>query len=218
MYLVGVDGYYKLYRELAAKVETLAQTIEAAGMKLIHSEHRTLGSTVISVEDPAGIMTRKLNKKGHGFAMLYDMAPEDPSRCQSGWSLSLTPYALRQVAGNRSALDVFRSDVVSVYEEVQGKPPLALKMFKENSLIGTLLSGGLIDMYVFGCLSSSSSYKRATAQIIIRRFCTYMLDCGGVCSSKRKAPIKQFLMRALAFFVIAFGASRLQRKRSIRGA
>jgi hypothetical protein len=217
LYLVGVEGYYKLYRELAAKVETLAKSIETNGMKVIHSENRIRGSTVLAVEDPAGIMTRKLNKKGHGFAMLYDIAPEDQSRCQSGWSLSLTPYALREMADGRSALDVFHADVISVYKEVQAKPPLALKVFRESSLAGNQLSGGLIDVYVFSCLRSSSSHKKAAAKMIVRRFCTYMLDCGGVCSSRRKDPLKQLFMRVFALFVLVVGAwTRLQRKRSIR--
>merc|ERR1712151_408143 len=191
LYLVGVDGYYKLYNDLINKIEGIQDSIESTGLTIIHSKARIKGSSVIAVEDPAGIMTRKLKKKGHGCAMLFDVYPENPTRCQSGWSLSLTPYALRPMSDGKSALDIFHSDLVSVYKEVQVKPPFALKLFKENSLLGTLLSGGLIDMYVFGCLSSPSAFKKGAAQQVIRRFCTFMLDCGGICSLKRKTPIKQ---------------------------
>ena len=66
-------------------------------MTIVHAKNRVKGSTVISVEDPSGVMIKKIKKRGHHLAALYNLCPADLTRCQTGWQLALTPYALRMV-------------------------------------------------------------------------------------------------------------------------
>ena len=44
------------------------------------------------MEDPSGLQMLQLKKRGHSMAVLFNIAPAQPKRCQTGWSLSLTPY------------------------------------------------------------------------------------------------------------------------------
>lgn len=61
--LVGVEGYYTKYHALVSAVETATRTMEASGMMIIHSHHRIKGSTVLAVEDPSALTSKKLKKK-----------------------------------------------------------------------------------------------------------------------------------------------------------
>lgn len=56
MLLVGAAGYKAMYEELSIKIEQAVQAIEAAGIRLIHKQHRIAGSTVFAIEDPHALM------------------------------------------------------------------------------------------------------------------------------------------------------------------
>merc|ERR1711937_584381 len=58
--LVGVEGYYEKYRALAAAIALAVKTIETAGMKVVHGQNRAKGSTVVSIEDPSAVISKKL--------------------------------------------------------------------------------------------------------------------------------------------------------------
>ncbi|KAL1508327.1 hypothetical protein AB1Y20_004437 [Prymnesium parvum] len=197
MLLVGVDGYNAKYRTLAAEVARAVETIEAAGMRLVHSSHRVAGSTVIAIEDPSGVMMRKLKKLGHSFAYLFNLAPDQPHRCQTGFSLSLTLHCLREVQPGKTALDVFVSDLLRTHGALAAARPrqLHLRYFRENTLLGTLLSGGLIDPYLFS-LARQPGVGRYIAETIVRRMFSSLLDSGVVCSNRHAAPLKELLQRA----------------------
>lgn len=83
MHLVGVEGYRHKYVELVAQLERAEETISGAGMTLVHRENRIKGSTVLAVEDPSALVTRRMKKLGHSFAYLYNLHPEQPQRTQS---------------------------------------------------------------------------------------------------------------------------------------
>ena len=91
---VGVAGYYRKYRELAAAVKGAERALEAAGARVVHGKHRVRGSTVLAVYAPASVLTARLKKRGHSTAFLYNLHPEDADACQFGWALSLTPRYL----------------------------------------------------------------------------------------------------------------------------
>ena len=82
-----------------------------AGLTIVNAHNRPKGSTVISCEDRDAVITKRLKKKGHAFAPLFNLHPEglpvappnkpgapiSLGRSQLGWSLSLTPYSLREL-------------------------------------------------------------------------------------------------------------------------
>ena len=142
MCLVGPEGYVALYQHLAVRLEVLEAVVLKAGLTIVHARNRPKGSTVLSCEDRDALVTQRLKKRGHAFAGLFNLHPEglptatalpspsprpggakakagDPApislgRSQLGWSLSLTPYSLREVSPGRSALDLFTDDLVQV--------------------------------------------------------------------------------------------------------
>eukprot|EP00656_Telonema_subtile_P014730 TRINITY_DN1760_c0_g1_i7.p1 TRINITY_DN1760_c0_g1~~TRINITY_DN1760_c0_g1_i7.p1 ORF type:complete len:890 (+),score=259.59 TRINITY_DN1760_c0_g1_i7:363-3032(+) len=210
MLLIGADGYHTLYHQLAGEVEKAAQAITAAGMTVVHAEGKMPGSTVLAVEDSSGIMTRRLKKKGHSFAYLYNLYPEDPDRCQTGWSLSLTHNSLRELPGGATALDTFVGDLVQVHKSLGVGPCWAHKLWKENSLLGILASGGLVDSWLFGLLWKPGA-RRSIAEMVIRRFFSAILDSGVVRSNKRTQALKIFLARTaiLAMLLLAVLSRRV---------
>lgn len=215
MLLVGVEGYQQLYRDLAVALEGAAKTIESNGMTIVHARNRIKGSTVLAVEDPSAVMTRKLKKLGHSFAYLYNLCPSEPKRCQLGWSLSLTPYSLRQLKSGKPALSVFLSDLVTVFKSVQASSSSLAKMFRESSLPAILLSGGVVDHWIFGLLTRPPGLTRSCGEVLLRRFFTALLDSGKVCSLKHQAPIRdasQRFLGMLAFLALIL----LQVRRFVR--
>merc|ERR1712232_714449 len=109
------------------------------------------------------------------MAMLYNLHLDDPGRCQTGWSISFTPYALRQVRDGKRALDVFLSDLQSASKEVQATPAALAKVFPENSLPAILLSGGVIEPWIFALLQRGR-VARTIPEAVIRAFFTVILD------------------------------------------
>ena len=107
-----------------------------AGLAVVHGGQRAPGSTVLAVEAPASVLTKKLKRRGHAPAMLYNLAPESPAANQYGWCLSFTPHALRDVGGGRTALDVFRADLAACAAAGSPGGP-----FSTNSLAGILWRG-----------------------------------------------------------------------------
>jgi len=203
MHLVGRDRYVQLYHELGARVARAVEVIEGIGMTIVHKNNRVVGSTVIAVEDPSGTLARKIKKRGHSVATLFSLCPRVPARCQNGWQLSLTPYALRDVDGGKKALDVFLADMGECYEEAQRSTKLQLsrRFFRENSLLGHLMSGNL-DGFIFERLRSQGRGREITTGII-RRFLTAQLDSGTACSNKRKNPLKTVARLVLILLVTA---------------
>ena len=211
MKIVGADGYRTMYLDLAARIAQACQLISDAGMTIVHAQNKTVGSTVIAVEDPSAVMIIKLKKRNHGFAYLYNLAPEIPDRCQTGWSLSLTPNALRKLEGGETALDKFLVDLIEVHDQVQQSSGFAHRWFRENSLPGILLSGGMPDICIFQLLWQTGR-RKATAEVLIRRFFSALLDSGVVCSERRVNPLHMFVKR-LVVLMVAFVVLWVQRRR-----
>lgn len=198
--LMGVDRYHDKYTTLAAAVGKLTTTMEEAGMKIIHAQHRATGSSVISVEDPRVVVQRKLKKLGYGVAPLYKLHPDQPTRCQTGWMLSLTPYALRERDG-RPALDAFAADVVRVHRET--KPPGMARFFREDSLLGILLAGGNEEVWLFGLLRKPGLGRNAVT-LLVRRVYSLILDAGCVSSQRQRTPIQDVASRTAVAMAVLF--------------
>ena len=158
MLLVGVDGYFAKYRDLAARVRDAEARLQAAGVALVHARNRARGSTVIAATDPCGVATKRLKARGHSVAYLCNLAPRRPERCQSGWSLSLTPHCLRAArpaaaggggATNMNALDVFVEDLLAVRAELAAAPPPSrlVAALDQNSLAAVVARGGVIEVW-----------------------------------------------------------------------
>jgi len=215
--LMGKEGYDKLYNNFNEAIEKLVRGIEAAGMRLIHRDNRIVGSTVIAVEDPSGAMAMKLKKLGYSTAAIFQVAPQDSSRCQTGWQLSLTPHHLRTLPNGRVALDAFLEDLIAVHKMVGSNQALQTtwKFFREDSMVAFLVSGN-IDPFVFQLLIKKG-IGRTIAEVIIRRVMTAQLDSGTVCTLKRTAPLKELLTKigwqSFIFFVIGLFLRRRFRVR-----
>ena len=97
MLFVGLEGYHAKYNALAAAVDGAVGKIAAAGMTIIHGEHRARGSTAFSVEDPSAAVGRMVKKRGHAPSLVFTINRDAPARCQTGFLMSLTPHALREV-------------------------------------------------------------------------------------------------------------------------
>mmetsp|Transcript_78641 Transcript_78641/g.138675 ORF Transcript_78641/g.138675 Transcript_78641/m.138675 type:complete len:852 (-) Transcript_78641:99-2654(-) len=216
MLLVGADGYYEKYRMLGAAVADVTKSLADSGMKLIHVQNKVVGATAFSVEDPSGVMQKKLKKKGHAPSPLFGMAPEDPKRVQTGYLLHLTPHALRQMENGKRALDIFVVDAIESHKQVSASYSSLAKIFRECSLPAFLLSGGNEELWTFELLRRPG-FGRNTVQLILRRLYSGILDSGVVCSKKPQAALQEVLKRALALAVIFFVALRqFRRRRSIK--
>lgn len=212
MALVGVDGYHEKYRKLVSAIEQTTQTIESSGMKIVHAHNRAKGSTAFGVEDPSACIYKKLKKKGHGPAPLYRIMPSCPNRCQTGWLLSLTPHCLRQIKPDKTALDVFTSDLMESKKTFR-YPSLA-KLFSENSLPGFLLSGGNEELWVFARLHFPGA-QREVVSLVLRRIYSAILDSGVVCTKRHHNPLK-VVLQYIAFAVFLILALRLRRTRMLK--
>ena len=155
------------------------------------------------MEDPSGLMKSRMKKRGHVLAALFNLYPEDLTRCQSGWQLSMTPQCLREVDG-RCALDIFLEDLVkeqqcmqesSTYKLIQQLP------VQENSLVACLV-GGNLDPFLLPLLEKVGFGRTFTTRFI-RRFFTAQMDCGVLNTNKRKNPASLVVRRgALATIVM----------------
>lgn len=202
MQLVGIDGYYDLYHNLGAAFQKASSVIEDAGMSIVHKQNKSPGSTVISVESKSGIMIRALKKKGHAVGTLYNLSPTHPERIQTGWQLSLTPYALRSVEGKK-ALDVFLGDVVVCHKQIMANANMKFiwSIFKENSLIACLAAGDL-QPFLLGLLNTPG-FGRELAQKFIRRFSTAQLDGGVIASVRRTDALVAYVKRVMLLCALA---------------
>jgi len=220
MLLVGVGGYMSKYHQLAEALDGAVATIEGAGMTVVHAHNRIAGSTVIAVEDPSAVLTRKLKKKGHSFAYLFNIAPDEPHKCQTGWSLSLTPYSLREITPGKTALQTFLDDLLATHAVVEPARSRAWHraLFHEGSFAGTVLAGGLLDPFLFSMLWRPG-FGRSVAETIVRRLFSSLLDSGIVRSNKMAAPLKQLLQRLMlvvgAALALAIVQARKMRKRRL---
>lgn len=210
MMLVGVDGYTSKYRSINAELEKARDLIVATGLTIVHAANRHPGSSVIAVEDPSSVISRKLKKLGHSSAALFNLHPSEPNRCQTGWSISFTPYCLREVRPDgRTALGIYLEDLVKVHSEVQAKPPTGLAaMVKENSFMAFNLRGGRPECYLFSLLRAPG-FGRTAGEIVLRGIFSQLLDGGVVRSGRRRDPLKQAAMRGLALVGSLVGATAL---------
>jgi hypothetical protein len=212
--LVGVNGYYEKYQTLISAIERLVETMETSGMTIIHAKNRVKGSTVFAVEDPSAVLGKKLKKKGHATSPIYQVSPDEPARCQTGFQLSLTAHSLRQVQGGESALEVFERDVVEAHKAAKASyPSLVAWLFRESALPAFLLAGGNEEMWGFGQLRSPG-IGRAAVSLITRRLYSAILDSGVVCSERQHAPLKGASYRLVAVMI---GIVLLMLRRRRRG-
>lgn len=211
MLLVGTDGYYEKYRALAACVAEATKTMSTAGMKLIHSQNMVTGSTAFGIEDPSGCIGKRLKKQGHAPSPLFGIAPENPSRCQTGFLLHVTPHALRRMENGQKALDIFVTDAVQSYQHVSANYSSAAKRFCENSLPAFLLSGGNEELWSFELLRRPG-FGRDVMQLVLRRLYSGILDSGVICTRKRPAALRELLKRVLLFLTFLLGLRRLRRR------
>lgn len=203
MVLVGVDGYHEKYHRLVAAIDNATQTLAAAGMTIIHSHNREKGSTAFGVEDPSALVQKKLKKKGHVCSPLFGVAPDHPERCQTGWLLSLTPHALREVKPGQKALDVFVADCVDTFKACQKGYSSLAKKFPECSLPAFLLSGGCEDLWLFELLRRPN-LGRSFISLILRRLYSGILDSGVICSDRPRSPLTELVKRVGPVMVILF--------------
>lgn len=181
-------------------------------MKIIHGQHRAMGSTVFAVEDPSAVVCKKLKKKGHGTAPIYLVCPSEPNRCQSGWQLSLTPHCLRPFKDGRSALEIFSDDVLECHKAAQASYTRLATMFKENSLLGFLLTGGNEEFWTFGLLRQPGR-GRELISLILRRLGSGILDCGITCSNRNPKALSIVSKRLSIFAILQFLAILAFRRR-----
>jgi len=203
MQFVGVDAYYDLYYKLNTAIESAVSKLKAAGMKMIHGHNRIEGSTVMTFEDPSGAVAHALKKKGYSAGTIYNVSPEKPHRCQTGWQLSMTPHHLRLVGPTkRPALDAFVDDCIAVNESLKesSSHQASQALFKENSLPAHLISGN-IEPWIFSLLAGGGMGK-AFAVLVVRRFCTAQLDSGMVCAKVREDPVKTVAKRLAMMFIL----------------
>lgn len=200
MQLVGVAGYTEKYRNLGEAMVKTVNSYEAEGLSILHNDHRAVGSTVVSVADPFGLMIKKIRKKGHYVATLFGLHPKQPKRTQSGFQLSLTPYALRPLSGG-SALDVFLRDIAICNKDIQKQSFLVKCLpifFSESSFFACLLTGNLDPWILTKLLTPGSG--RELSQNIIRRYLSSQLDCGTACSARRPNPLGVLVRRVVVLF------------------
>jgi hypothetical protein len=226
MRLVGQHKYVELYLALNETATRAVHVLEAAGMTVLHTHYRAQGSTVIAVEDPSGAVCKKMKKKGHKLGLLFAVAPDEPARCQTGWQLSLTLHALRDING-RQALDIFLEDVVASFHEVQRSRSLALlwRLAPENTLLPCLVSGN-IDAYLLPLLNSGPGAGLNFIELLMKGFLTVQLDSGSVASAPARTCYSWLrvgtcalllLPVALAIAVIAIGLVVLVLAHSLGG-
>lgn len=187
--LVGVDGYIQKYRELGSAVASTVAAFEDVGLKAIHGCNRITGSTVVSIEDPSGVMGRRLKKLGHGPMVVYDACPSDPSRCQSGFQMSFTLRCLREVKEGSSALDVFTRDVIAVHKKVSATYSPVARRLRESSLPAILLAGGNLDVWLCSCFNKPGR-MREVASVLTRALYWGILDSGIPCSDRNLKPLR----------------------------
>lgn len=198
MMLVGVDGYKRKYEALARRVGEVEAAVEAAGLRVFNGHHRVRGSSVIGVEDEAGVVARRLKRCGHAVHCLYNLHPAEPTRVQYGWCLSLTPHALRTLADGRAALDVFIADLGVAAEGGRNqRTPLLARPFSPNSLLGIVTRGGTFELWLFRRLWRPG-LGRYVATVLLRRLFSRLLDAGIARSNKRPNPLGQLVCVLLA--------------------
>ena len=209
MYLVGVEGYRALYGQLAERLERAAADLASAGLTIVNAHNRPKGSTVLACEDPDAVMTKRLKKRGHAFAHLFHLhpsgLPEGEGRSQLGWSLSFTPYSLREVAPGRMALDVFLNDLAVVCEHRRGgrRPWLVRLLSAPDSLLSVLLSGGVPEPCIFTWLWTPG-WGRWVSTTIMRRLYGQILDAGVIASSRRADSLATLARLISLVFIVAF--------------
>lgn len=215
--LVGVHGYHEKYLELAALIATAVASFEAAGMKVVNSDHRLSGSTVFGIEDPNAVLTKQLKKRGHSPMFLFALCPKDPRRCQYGFQLSLTPHCLRQVdKRGRSALEVFVADLLEVHAGTKRaclRRALANRA-PTNSLLAILLSGGSESTWILS-LVSRPGFGRAVSGLINRRLLSAFLDSGLVARSRRSCTALEECLRRFfgTVVILMLVLAQMRRKR-----
>jgi len=194
MLLVGREGYHEKYNRLAAAVDDATKKIEAAGMHIVHGQYRVRGSTAFTVEDPSARIQRMLKKCGHGPSPAFKLNSPFPDRCQTGFLMSLTPHGIREMKPGMTALDIFVADSIESHKKAMASPSCLAKLFREDSLMAILLSGGLTDLWLFAQLREAG-VRRDVSSLILRRLFTAIYDSGVVCSQKQQAPVQSLLAR-----------------------
>merc|ERR1711934_155786 len=136
-----------------------------------------------------------MKKQGHAPALLFSMEPSERNRCQSGWSLSLTPHCLREVQEGKTALDTFAEDAVEAYRDVEGRHSGLAGVLPENSMLACVLTGGNEEVALFTHLRQPG-IGRNLVTLLLRRLTSAVLDRGVVCNDRHKNPLREVMRRA----------------------
>ena len=184
MQMVGKEKYvqqYSLLGEYMAKLERVVE--DQLGLVVIHQKHRVKGSTVLSVEDPSGIYKQKLKKFGHTLASLFNLYPEEPHRCQTGWQLSLTPHGIRDINGT-CALDLFIADLIATHQLVMKDSKYqwitTTLGCRENSFIACLFGSGNLDPVLLPFLAHFGNARQFMETFIRRKLCLVVYSLIGI--------------------------------------
>jgi len=184
MQMVGKEKYvqqYSLLGEYMAKLERVVE--DQLGLVVIHQKHRVKGSTVLSVEDPSGIYKQKLKKFGHTLASLFNLYPEEPHRCQTGWQLSLTPHGIRDINGT-CALDLFIADLIATHQLVMKDSKYqwitTTLGCRENSFIACLFGSGNLDPVLLPFLAHFGNARQFMEMFIRRKLCLVVYSLIGI--------------------------------------
>lgn len=199
MRLVGANGYVEKYRAVGEAVDAAVDSLEnVLGKSVVHKSNRVRGSSVFAFEDPSGLMHKKLKKKGHLTALLFSLFRHQPERVQTGWQLSVTPYALRDIGGF-PALDMFVNDAASCSKDLAAstKARLMWSLFADDSLLGCLLLDH-VDAGLLKYLKDVGSAGHVLTRTFIRRFFMAQLDSGTASSARRPTPLKSLALRMIA--------------------
>jgi len=190
--LMGHSGYSTLYRRLQAAVARAIQKLEAAGLRLVRSQHRRVGSTVMCFEDPSGAVGNALSKRGFVVGRVYNLfdgSPNERAKSPSAWQLSVTPHHLRPAPARarrarggslRTALDVFVAEAIDVHRKVstQWRHRLVRAVCSERSFVAHALSDNL-GVYVFSKIAGGGVARQA-GMMLARRYCSPLLDGGSL--------------------------------------
>ena len=177
MHTIGPEGYQRHYRSLKNEITLATGILASAGILLISSDRRPIGSTVIAAYDPFAAIAGCLERKHNMHVMpLYNLE----GHCKTGWQLCVTLDHLKPSSdGRQSKLMAFAHVVVAEHQKLHQQRVFTMlrnQLASDNS-IATALYGGL-EPLIFSCLpkNSAPALIRHLSHAIVKRYMTTQLD------------------------------------------